>query len=581
MGGGAEARDEGVLSELRLKAFGVVDDAVLDLGPGLNALTGETGAGKTMIVSGLGHLLGARADAGVVRRGADRATVQGRWEVPDAVVEAVRELGGDTDGAELTTLRQVSAQGRSRAVVGGAAVPVSAMANLLSEIATIHGQSEQLRLSSPERQRELLDRHAQPAELPHYREAFRRRKAAGEELARLEAAAEARAREIDMLRYGLGEIDAAAPEAGEDERLAAEQLRLMDLDELRRLAGLAGAALSGSEEDFDAPGAVSLVGQARKALGQLAGHDSMAEPLAARVQELQVLADDLADEVASYIADLVSDPLRLEAVGQRRAELAALTRKYGPTVDAVLAWAETARHRLTELEGSDVRIGLLREQIEVLDAQLTADAAAISTTRRAAAVRLAERVAGELKALAMPHARLRFEVSDAPLGPHGADRVDLLFSANPGSELAPLGKVASGGELSRVRLALEVVLAGGDAGGHTFVFDEVDAGVGGAVGVEIGRRLSRLARGSQVVVVTHLAQVAAFADQHFVVAKASDGQVTRSGVHRLDAGRRIAELARMMGGNSGTDAALSHAAELLAEASSGRTACNRPETPML
>ncbi|HMR49099.1 MAG TPA: DNA repair protein RecN [Arachnia sp.] len=564
-----------MLSELRLRAFGVVDEAVLDLGPGLNALTGETGAGKTMIVSGLGHLLGARADAGVVRRGADRATVQGRWEVPEAVAEAVRELGGDTDGPELTTLRQVSAQGRSRAVVGGAALPVSAMANLLSEMATIHGQSEQLRLSSPERQRELLDRHAQPPELARYREAFRQRKAAAEELARLEAEADARAREIDMLRYGLGEIDASAPEAGEDDRLAAEQLRLMDLDELRRLASLAGAALSGSEDDLDAPGAVSLVGQARKALGQLAGHDATAEPLVARVLDLQALADDLAAEVASYAADLVSDPLRLEAVGQRRAELAALTRKYGPTVDEVLGWAQTARRRLIELEGSDERIGGLRAQIEGLDAQLTADAAAISATRRAAATRLADLVAGELKALAMPHARLRFEVTAAPLGPHGADRIELLFSANPGSEPAPLGKVASGGELSRVRLALEVVLAE-DAGGHTFVFDEVDAGVGGAVGVEIGRRLSRLARRSQVIVVTHLAQVAAFADRHFVVAKASDGQVTRSGVHELDDDQRRAELARMMGGSSDTDAGLNHAAELLAEAAAGRPGGVRP-----
>lgn len=555
-----------MLNELKLNAFGVVDEASLHLGPGLNALTGETGAGKTMIVSGLGHLLGARAETGVVRRGADRATVQGRWEVGEALVDAVRELGGDTDGSELTTLRQISVQGRSRAVVGGAAVPVSAMATLLAECATIHGQSGQQRLASPDRQRELLDQHARPAELPHYREAFQRRKAAVEELARLEAQAEARAREIDMLRYGLGEIDAVAPEPGEDEHLAAEQRRLMDLDELRRLAALAGGALSGSEDDLDAPGAVSLVGQARKAIGQLAVHDATAEPLVARVQELQIVADDLAAEVASYAADLVADPLRLEAVGARRAELAALTRKYGPGVDEVRDWAAHARRRLGELEGSDERIGLLRGEIEVLDAELAADAAAISATRREAAGRLAELVAEELKALAMPHARLRFDVSDAGHGPHGADRIELLFSANPGSEPAPLGKVASGGELSRIRLALEVVLAGEDTVGHTFVFDEVDAGVGGAVGMEIGRRLSRLARRCQVIVVTHLAQVAAFADQHFVVAKASDGQVTRSDVSPLDAGQRVAELARMMGGSAGTEAALSHAAELRATA---------------
>ncbi|MDF1488031.1 DNA repair protein RecN [Tessaracoccus caeni] len=565
-----------MLSELRLSAFGVVDEAVLELGPGLNALTGETGAGKTMIVSGLGHLLGARADSGIVRRGAERATVQGLWEVGPQTVEAVAELGGDTDGPELTTLRQVSAQGRSRAVVGGAAVPVSTMAALLGELATIHGQSEQVRLSSPERQRELLDAHARPAELARYRDAYRRRKAAAEELARLEAEADARTRESDMLRYGLGEVDGIAPQPGEDDQLAAEQHRLMDLDELRRLAGLAGGALSGPEDDLDVPGVASLVGQARKALTQLADLDPAAETLASRVEELQVLADDVAAEVASYAADLVADPLRLEAVGQRRAELATLTRKYGRTIDEVLAWADNGRRRLEELDGSDERIGELSTLIDRLDQELAVDAAAISAARRAAADELAGLVAAELRALAMPHARLRFDVTEAPIGPHGADRIELLFSANPGSDPAPLGKVASGGELSRVRLALEVVLAG-DGGDHTFVFDEVDAGVGGAVGLEIGRRLRRLATRSQVIVVTHLAQVAAFADQHFVIAKASDGQITTSGVHKLDDAQREAELARMMGGSSDSAAALRHAAELRAEAAN--TSCNSAEIP--
>ncbi|MEZ5087850.1 MAG: AAA family ATPase [Tessaracoccus sp.] len=374
-----------MLSELRLSAFGVVEDAVLELGPGLNALTGETGAGKTMIVSGLGHLLGARADSGVVRRGAERATVQGRWEVDPDIVARVHELGGDTDGAEVVTLRQVSAQGRSRAVVGGAATPVSTMATLLGELATIHGQSEQIRLSLPERQRELLDAHAKPSQLPGYRDAYRQRKAAAEELMRLEEEAEARTRESDMLRYGLGEIDEVEPQPGEDEQLAAEQRRLMDLDELRALTGRAGALLSGPEDDLDVPGAVSLIGQARKTLVQLARLDVGAEPLATRAEELQVLADDVAAEVASYAADLVADPLRLEAVGQRRAELATLTRKYGRTVEDVLDWADNARRRLAELEGSDERIDELRARIERLDGQLAADAAAITEARQVAA----------------------------------------------------------------------------------------------------------------------------------------------------------------------------------------------------
>lgn len=551
-----------MLTSLRLKAFGVVDSSELELGPGLTALTGETGAGKTMIVSGLGHLLGARADVGIVRRGEDRAVVEGRWDVPEQFAQRVAETGGDVEDGELITLRQVGANGRSRAVVGGAAVPVSRLGELLSEIATIHGQSGQLRLSTPERQRELLDTRAAPAQLPRYRANYAERRAAAEELTRLESEAMARAREADMLRFGLDEIEAVSPQPGEDDALAAEQARLMDLDELRRLAGTAHEALSGSELDYDAASVVSLVGTARKQLADLAETDDTARDLASRATELGMLATDLAAEVAGYLDDLVADPLRLEAVGQRRQELAGLTRKYGTTIDEVLTWAEVSAARLAELDGSDERIVELRSGIDRLDEELLRDAAAISAARHRAADQLAVAVKDELAALAMPHARLRFEVTDAPLGPHGADRIELLFAANPGSEPAPLGKVASGGELSRVRLALEVVLAEGERG-HTFVFDEVDAGVGGAVGLEIGRRLQRLASQSQVIVVTHLAQVAAFADAHFVVAKSSDGQVTTSGVRRLSDDERRLELARMMSGTGDSRVGLEHAAELL------------------
>ena len=550
-----------MLTTLRLTAFGVVDEAALDLGPGLTALTGETGAGKTMIVSGLGHLLGARGDAGIVRRGADKAVVEGRWEVPPPLAERVRDLGGDVDD-ELVALRQVSAQGRSRAVLGGAGVPLSALGDVLGELATIHGQSGQVRLSTPERQRELLDARARPEELPRYRADFAERRSAAQELARLEAEAMERAREADMLRFGLDEIAAVEPHPGEDEALAAEQAKLMDLDELRALAGAAHEALSGSEVDYDAPSAVSLAGSARKSLDALAGRDDTARELSSRATELGMLAADLAADVAGYLADLVADPLRLQAIGERRAELAGLTRKYGATVDEVLAWAERSAARLGELVGTDERIVELRSRIAELDARLAADAAAITAARRQAAAELEVAVKDELAALAMPHAELRFEVTDAALGPHGADRIELLFSANPGSEPAPLGKVASGGELSRVRLALEVVLAEGERG-HTFVFDEVDAGVGGAVGLEIGRRLQRLAATSQVIVVTHLAQVAAFADHHFVIAKSSDGHLTTSGVRRLSDDERAAELARMMGGEARSEKGVQHAVELL------------------
>lgn len=547
-----------MLVELALADCGVVASSRLELGPGLIALTGETGAGKTMIVSGLGHLLGARADSGIVRRGADRAVVSGRWQVADDVAARIAELGGSLDDDELTTVRQVSAAGRSRAVVGGTPVPVSALAGL--ELATIHGQSEQLRLATPDRQRELLDAHAAPAGLARYHEAYREREAAARELHELETAARERAREADMLRFGLDEIAEVEPQPGEDEALAAEQTKLLDLDELRQLAGRAAAALSGDEQDFDAPSAVGLVGEGRKALAQLADRDEAAAALADRAAETRLLVDELAADVAGYLADLVDDPLRLEAVAERRAQLAGLTRKYGSTVDEVIEWSRTSAARLADLDGSDARVDDLRATVARLDDELAGLASNITEDRRAAAEALAAAAKAELTALAMPHAELRFALTPTDLGPHGADRVELLFSANPGAEPGPLGKVASGGELSRVRLALEVVLASGE--GHTFVFDEVDAGVGGAVGLEIGRRLQRLAATSQVIVVTHLAQVAAFADQHFVVRKSSDGAVTVSDVAEVHGDERIAELARMMGGSSDTDAALEHAAEL-------------------
>lgn len=552
-----------MLTELELTGFGVVEHACLELGPGLTALTGETGAGKTMIVSGLGHLLGARGDAGVVRSGAQRAVVQGRWMVPSSVSEDVRELGGDVDDDdELVTLRQVSAQGRSRAVVGGAQVPVSALASLLADLATIHGQQGQTMLSLPERQRELLDSFARPRGLQHYRSDYNARREAAAELDRLRQEEATRAREMELLQFGLDEVGAVEPLPEEDVQLAAEAVRLQDADELRRLAAETQMALSGPEDDFDAPGAVGLLGQARKLAASLAERDSTAQELATQVAEATYLVEEVASAVAGYAAGLVADPARLEAVTERRAALATLTRKYGETLAEVLDWATQAASRLGELQGSDERIAQLEARVAELDERLVRSAATITEDRQKAAGQLAEEVRAELAALAMPHARVEFQITPADLGPHGADRIELMFSANPGSALAPLSKVASGGELSRVRLALEVVLAG-QAGGHTFVFDEVDAGVGGAVGLEIGRRLKRLANSSQVIVVTHLAQVAAFADAHFVVSKSSDGGVTTSDVTKLSDDERAAEIARMMGGSASSDVALKHAVELL------------------
>ncbi|MEL4357383.1 MULTISPECIES: DNA repair protein RecN [unclassified Luteococcus] len=561
-----------MLTELRIEGLGVIAETGIEFHPGMTAVTGETGAGKTMVVSSLGLLMGARADSGVVRHGARRALVEGRFTGVASVTERVESAGGLVEDGELLLARQVSSAGRSRAFVGGAQSSVGALAEISGELATIHGQSEQIRLGTPERQREVLDRfcgsrHA--AALRTYRADFERRGRLATELAELETRARERAREQDLLRFGLDEIAAVEPQPGEDEALAAEANRLQAVDDLRQLAETASAALSGSVDGYDdAPGVVGLFGQARKAMEQAETLDPAAAEVARQMREAGFQLNEAAAQVAGYLADLDADPLRLEAIAERRAALAGLQRKYGETIDDVLEWSRTSAARLTDLLGSDDRIEELRAEIGRLDDSLAQQASALTQTRTDAAERLATAVQSELAALAMPHARLGFELRPTPeLTPHGAEQVQLTFAANPGLPAAPLGKVASGGELSRVRLALEVVLVDADAGeapgAHTCVFDEVDAGVGGAVAVEIGRRLAMLARHCQVIVVTHLAQVAAFADAHHVVSKSTNGEVTVSDLRQVTGDERLAELARMMGGISSSESSLAHARELL------------------
>jgi DNA repair protein RecN (Recombination protein N) len=562
-----------VIEELRITDLGVINDATIALHPGFTVVTGETGAGKTMVVTGIGLLLGGRADPRAVRNGADRARVEGRFrDVEPALAARVEDAGGQLDdgatGPELLVARHLTAAGRSRAYLGGAGVPAAVCAEVTSRLITIHGQSEQVRLAAPDRQREILDRFAGPrlAELlTQYRARYAERRSAVAELTALRDAAQARAREADLLAFGLAEIETVAPEPGEDVALAAEAERLQSADDLRLVVSSALAALAGSDDE--AGGAMTGVGVARKALDGQTDTDIAA--LAGRLAEVGYALGDVAADLARYLDRLDAEPGRLEWIAARRAALQGLTRKYGNTVEEVLAWSADAAARLATLDSSDERIAALAERTAVLDGELADLAGRITAERARAATAFSERVLEELAALAMPHARLVFALTTGDLGPHGADSVELLFSANPGSEPRSLAKVASGGELSRVRLALEVVLAAG-AEHQTLVFDEVDAGVGGRSRRRPGRRLAALARHAQVVVVTHLAQVAAFADQHYVVVKADDGQVTTSGVLPVAEEERAAELARMMAGLETTDSALAHAGELVELAEAAR-----------
>ena len=583
-----------VLEEIRITGLGVIEDATLELVDGFTVVTGETGAGKTMVVAGLGLLFGGRADAGRVRRGTGRALVEGRLRfTPDdpaqkLVLDRVAEAGAapDDDGT-LLLARSVAAEGRSRAHVGGRTVPVGLLGELAEQMLAVHGQSDQLRLLSAAEQRAALDRYA-GEEVTQLRarcgEQYRAWRAKAAELADRTRNARERSQEADALKFGLTEIEAVNPLPGEDEELKAESTRLEHAEELRIAAYTAHQALAGDPTtDMESADVSALLGVVRRALSGVAGHDAVLADAARRADELAALCGELGTELASYTDSLDADPARLAAVHERRAQLAGLTRKYADSIDGVLAWAEQAAGKLADLDTSEEALDALRAQRDELAAELAATAGALSAARSAAAQRFGEQVTAELTGLAMPHARVvaavnQREVADdagtpsvvvggrrVAVSAEGVDDVELRLASHPGAPELALHRGASGGELSRVMLAIEVVFAG--AGGPpTMVFDEVDAGVGGRAAVEIGKRLARLARTHQVLVVTHLPQVAAFADHHVVVVKDSDGSVTTSGLRSLSADERPRELARMLAGLDDSDLATAHAEELLAVA---------------
>lgn len=575
-----------VLEEMRIQSLGVIDDAAFELSPGFTAVTGETGAGKTMVVTSLGLLLGGRADAALVRAGAKSAVVEGRFELSadDAAARRASEAGAELDdGTTLLISRTISAEGRSRAHAGGRFAPVGLLTELSADLVTVHGQTDQQGLLRPARQRQALDKFAGESvsvPLAAYTHAYQRLRKVSGELAELTTKARERAQEADLLRFGLEEIGAADPQPGEDTELAAEAQRLGHAESLGTASATAHGALAGDPADPEGVDAGTLVAEAHRSLEAVRAHDPQLAELADRLGEVHILLTDVAGELASYADNLDADPLRLASIEERRATLGQLTRKYGEDIQTVLEWAQDSSVKLAELDGDDDRIGGLTEERDQLREELARHAAELTAARSDAAGRLAEAVTAELAELAMPHAQVTFDLrqTDDPdglecgerlvaYGPLGTDEVELLLAAHPGAQPRPIAKGASGGELSRVMLAVEVVFAG-SAPVPTYLFDEVDAGVGGKAAVEVGRRLARLARSAQVVVVTHLPQVAAFADRHLVVEKTNDGKVTRSGVQTLEGEDRIRELSRMLAGQENSELARAHAEELLAAARS-------------
>ncbi len=556
-----------MIEEMRLQGLGVIADAVLPLGPGFTAITGETGAGKTMVVTGLGLLLGARADSGAVRAGSAQASVAGVWVVPDSgpVADIVADAGGElepagSDRAELYVSRTLSAEGRSRASVGGRAAPAGVLSSLAEELVVVHGQSEQLRLRSAAAQRDALDRFggARIAEaLEAYSTAFQRWRERDAEIADITENRDRRAEEASRLREALALIEATAPEPGEDAELTARAERLANAEELRLAASVAHGTLSNEEGE---PDVTALLAESRRVLERAA--DTTLTEIAESIADIGYRVTDVAGQLSAYLADLdEAGPHELAAVEERRAALNVLVRAHGSLDEALQLW-QTGSTRLAELDDDGDRLERLEAERDAARAELDTHAAALTAERTAAAARLGAAVTEELHALAMPDARLDVAVTPGTESVHGRDDVAILLAPHPGAEPRSVAKGASGGELSRVMLAIEVVIAATDPV-PTFVFDEVDAGIGGAAAIEVGRRLARLAEKSQVIAVTHLAQVAAFAGNHLSVVKANDGAVTASSVRRLDGAEREAEMARLLSGLTDSDAALTHARELL------------------
>jgi len=584
-----------VLSEIRIESLGAISTATAEFDRGLTVLTGETGTGKTMVVTGLHLLGGARADATRVRSGAARAVVEGRFTTSElgedvtAQIDAILDSSGaerDDDGSVIAA-RSVARDGPSRAFLGGRSVPAKSLGTFTTELLTLHGQNDQLRLMRPDEQRAALDRFVDvEKQLKRYRKLREDWLAARRDLVDRTQRARELAQEADQLKFALNEIDTVAPQPGEDDGLVGDIQRLSELDSVREAAQTARAALSGDDDASpETASAIGAVGQAKSAME--ATDDAPLRSLAAQLDGALVVIGDVASELGDYLAALPTDASTLEAKLLRQSELRTLTRKYAANIDGVLQWAQQSRDRLAQLDVSEEALADLERQVVALHDEVVVAANDLTKARTKAAKGLSKAVTAELAGLAMADAE--FTVSVAPLaarvddtapltvspgvtahaGQYGVDAVEFGFAAHRGTDVLPLNKSASGGELSRVMLALEVVLAASTEG-TTMVFDEVDAGVGGRAAVQIGRRLARLATTHQVIVVTHLPQVAAYADVHLVVD--SGGRGNASGVRRLDDDDRVAELARMLAGLGESDSGRAHARELLDAAQQQRGA---------
>jgi DNA repair protein RecN (Recombination protein N) len=551
-----------VLHELRVENLLLIERAELCLGPGLNVLTGETGAGKTVLAHALDLLLGGKPRSGIVRPGAAEAYVEGVFALPDVVREALGERLAE-DAEELVLARRVSAEGRTRAYLGGRSATAADLRDAGTALLSFYGQHESRKLMLASAQLQILDGFAgqeQAARRETYREAYGRERALFARLAELRERAGARDRELDLLEWELAEIDRAEPSEEEEATLEAERARLRHVEALRSSAAAGVGALAGGEEDGG--GASLALAAAAHALESASGVDAELDALAARVRALSLEAEDLVHELHRYAEGVEAAPGRLDEVEERLTLLDRLKRKHGGTIAAVLEHAAACRARHAELAGVEEAIEEAERALEAAHAELTERAGELHAAREAAGVELAQAVVERLGALAMDGAQFNAALSPrTELGPTGGDEIEFLIAPNPGVPAGPLRETASGGELSRVMLALMGVAA--EAGPATLVFDEVDAGIGGQTARAVGEQLRALAAGRQVICITHLPQIASLADRHFTIVKDTSGKTARTTVTELRKADVVGELVRMLGADREDSAARRHAKELL------------------
>ena len=565
----SKKKNKSYLEEISIRSLGVIESSNIEFKTGLTVLTGETGAGKTMVLTALGLVLGNKSDADLVRAGSERAVITGKFSIPKNLAQEISSSGGEVDEDSVVITRTVSSEGKSRVLVGGAVSSVAAVAAFAPSLVEIHAQSSSSKLTKPTVARELLDRFAN-IDLTHYQKHYLQYQQIITRIQELTLQLSQADKEISILSELADEFTKLSPKSGELGEIENQIGRLGSVEELNQV--LAQSLNLLEDEDISA---LNLLQQIRKSLDQIKGKDSALDKIIDQFTENLLNLQDIGGDLTSYLSNLEADPAQFAALQERKAALNSLLKRYGKGSDRDAAYEQLlidgqgARDKITDLSGGTERIAQLQKEADLEFKVLKQAALQLSTARQAGAEKLSKLVTTEIKNLSMPNSQFVIEqrMADADVAKNytlaGLDEISILFAAHTGASPLPLNKVASGGELSRVMLALEVVIAEAEPVG-TYIFDEVDAGVGGKAAVEVGRRLAKLAKSAQVIVITHLAQVAVWADNHLVVKKSENGSVTQSDVIEMSDESRKVEIARMLSGQEDSQTAQEHATELLA-----------------